>query len=276
MIYSDGAQTKPKGASPGSRSEQRTARDCSGNTQVFLWPSFPSAFQDFSVFRTNRVETQRNIGAEKDLGRVGHPTGKPSRGIIFLWNVENAFLYLVRRASSTCFSCNIKLIKQYGFTAARVWEQLRQAVSIEQNVSAMTVAIYLLLGAAMSLYIRFLYRQCGSSPNDADAITRIFPLLTMVTIGVISVVKSSMALSLGLVGALSIVRFRAAIKEPEELVYLFLCIGVGLALGAGQPLLAVVLVVVVSVVVLSMHFSMGGRREQKPVVDHYGRLGKIL
>ncbi len=57
-------------------------------------------------------------------------------------------------------------------------------------------------------------------------------------------------------------RFRAAIKEPEELVYLFLCIGVGLALGAGQPLLAIVLVVVVSVVVLTMHFSTGGRREQ--------------
>ncbi len=122
-------------------------------------------------------------------------------------------------------------------------DQLRQAVSVEQNVSAMTVAIYLLLGAAMSLYVRFLYRQCGASSNDADAITRIFPLLTMVTIGVISVVKSSMALSLGLVGALSIVRFRSAIKEPEELVYLFLCIGIGLALGAGQPLLAVVLVV---------------------------------
>jgi hypothetical protein len=142
------------------------------------------------------------------------------------------------------------------------WDQLRRAVSVEQNVSAMTVAVYLLLGAAMSLYIRFLYRQCGSSANDADAITRIFPLLTMVTIGVISVVKSSMALSLGLVGALSIVRFRSAIKEPEELVYLFLCIGVGLALGAGQPLLAIVLVMVVSVVVLSMHFSTRGRREQ--------------
>ncbi len=49
------------------------------------------------------------------------------------------------------------------------WEQLRQAVSVEQNVSAMTMAIYLLLGAVMSLYIRFLYRQCGSSPNDADS-----------------------------------------------------------------------------------------------------------
>ena len=141
-------------------------------------------------------------------------------------------------------------------------DQLRKAFSVEQNVSAINVGIYLLLGAAMSLYVRFLYRQCGSSPSDADSITRIFPLLTMVTIGVIAVVKSSMALSLGLVGALSIVRFRSAIKEPEELVYLFLCIGIGLALGAGQPLLAVILVIVVSLVVFSMHFATGRRREQ--------------
>lgn len=142
------------------------------------------------------------------------------------------------------------------------WNQLRDAVSVEQNVSALTLAIYLLLGGAMSLYIRFLYRQCGSSPSDTDSITRIFPLLTLVTIGVIAVVKTSMALSLGLVGALSIVRFRAAIKEPEELVYLFLCIGVGLALGAGQPLLAVTLVVVASVFIVAMHLAGSKRREQ--------------
>ena len=54
----------------------------------------------------------------------------------------------------------------------------------------------------------------------------------------ITVVKFSLALSLGLVGALSIVRFRAAIKEPEELVYLFFIIGIGLANGANQILIA--------------------------------------
>ena len=54
------------------------------------------------------------------------------------------------------------------------------------------------------------------------------------------IVKSSIALSLGLVGALSIVRFRAAIKDPEELTYLFFVIGIGLAGGANQPILAVV------------------------------------
>ena len=60
----------------------------------------------------------------------------------------------------------------------------------------------------------------------------------MTTMLIITIVKSSIALSLGLVGALSIVRFRAAIKDPEELTYLFLTIGIGLAAGANQPLIA--------------------------------------
>ena len=54
------------------------------------------------------------------------------------------------------------------------------------------------------------------------------------------IVKSSLALSLGLVGALSIVRFRAAIKEPEELVYLFLIIAIGLGSGANQLIITTV------------------------------------
>ncbi|MHC5004997.1 MAG: DUF4956 domain-containing protein, partial [Planctomycetota bacterium] len=62
---------------------------------------------------------------------------------------------------------------------------------------------------------------------------------TSATVLIIFVVKSSLALSLGLVGALSIVRFRAAIKEPEELVFLFFCIAIGLALGAEYSELAV-------------------------------------
>ena len=116
----------------------------------------------------------------------------------------------------------------------------------KKSVHPLTMAVYLVMGGLLALYIRFLYRQCNASVSDADSVARIFPLLTMVTIGVIAVVKSSLALSLGLVGALSIVRFRAAIKDPEELVYLFLCIGVGLALGAEQPLLAIAIVVVVT------------------------------
>jgi hypothetical protein len=137
-------------------------------------------------------------------------------------------------------------------------DQLLEAVSVEQNITAVTLGLYLILGGALGLFVRSLYRNCGHSASDSEAITRIFPMLTMVTIAVISVVKSSMALSLGLVGALSIVRFRSAIKEPEELVYLFLCIGIGLALGAGQPLLAITLVLIASLFILGMHYFAQG------------------
>ena len=141
------------------------------------------------------------------------------------------------------------------------WGQLQTSVTNGQNVSALTLGAYLLLGGVLALYCRFLYRHCGASPSDSDSITRVFPLLTLVTTAVIAVVKSSLALALGLVGALSIVRFRAAIKEPEELVYLFLCIAIGLSLGAEQPLLALVLVVVATIFVVCMHFAGRSRRE---------------
>ena len=62
----------------------------------------------------------------------------------------------------------------------------------------------------------------------------------MTTTLIITVGKTSLALSLGLVGALSIVRFRAAIKEPEELNFLFICIAMGLGLGANQLLITLV------------------------------------
>jgi hypothetical protein len=152
-------------------------------------------------------------------------------------------------------SCTMPQLEQ-------VWGQLKGTVINGQDVSALTLCIYLVLGGILSLYCRFLYRCCAASPSDSDSITRIFPLLTLVTMAVIAVVKSSLALSLGLVGALSIVRFRAAIKEPEELVYLFLCIAIGLALGAEQPLLAVALVLAVTVFAFGMYITGNSRRQQ--------------
>lgn len=129
------------------------------------------------------------------------------------------------------------------------WEQLESTFTQTEYMPALTLAVYLVIGAVIAMYLRFLYKL-SSPAASADSIARVFPLLTLVTIAVIAVVKSSLALSLGLVGALSIVRFRAAIKDPEELVYLFLCIGVGLALGAEEIWIALALVAVSSAYVL--------------------------
>jgi len=77
----------------------------------------------------------------------------------------------------------------------------------------------------------------------------IIPVLSTVVFLVIVVVKSSLALSLGLVGALSIVRFRTPIKEPEELVYLFLAISIGLGYAAGQILITTILVMAILLII---------------------------
>ena len=71
----------------------------------------------------------------------------------------------------------------------------------------------------------------------------------MTTMLIITIIQQSLALSLGLVGALSIVRFRAAIKEPEELSYLFLCIAMGLGFGANQRIISIISFVFISSII---------------------------
>ncbi|MFT7618435.1 MAG: hypothetical protein ACI97A_002078 [Planctomycetota bacterium] len=129
------------------------------------------------------------------------------------------------------------------------WAELENAFALPDEGSIWVFSASLALGGLLALYLRFLYSR-SSLRLSGESIAKVFPLLTIVTIAVIFVVKTSLALSLGLVGALSIVRFRAAIKDPEELVYLFLCIGIGLSLGALQVWPAVALVVIASVFVL--------------------------
>ena len=81
-----------------------------------------------------------------------------------------------------------------------------------------------------------MYIKYGGTLSNRPAFAKNFVLVSITTMLVISIVKSSLALSLGLIGALSIVRFRAAIKEPEELSYLFLVIAIGLGLELGNKL----------------------------------------
>ena len=144
-------------------------------------------------------------------------------------------------------------------------------MAITDSIPVPTIAAYMLVGGLLALYLQFLYRHCNSSSSTSDAVTRIFPLLTMATIGVVALVSFSPVLSLGLVGAFSIVRFRSVIKEPEELVYLFLCIGVGVALGAGQPLLAFAMVTVATIFVLGVHYTAGKNRAQSLLLTITGK-----
>ena len=102
------------------------------------------------------------------------------------------------------------------------------------HVDLMTAGMNLLLGAALAFLLGRLYIRYGRSASDRRAFAGHFILITVTTSLIIVVVKSSLALSLGLVGALSIVRFRSAVREHEELAFLFICIALGLCLGADQ------------------------------------------
>ncbi len=101
------------------------------------------------------------------------------------------------------------------------------------------LVLNLAIGLVLSLAVAWYYERYGQSLSNRRKFAQLLPVLTLTTGLVISIVKSSLALSLGLVGALSIVRFRTAIKEPEELVFLFIAIAIGLGVGADQRWAAV-------------------------------------
>ncbi len=111
----------------------------------------------------------------------------------------------------------------------------------------------LVLAAVLSSVLARVYVRYGTSLSNREMLAKQFVLLAMTTALVITVVKSSLALSLGLVGALSIVRFRAAIKEPEELIYLFLNIAIGLGFGASQRLVTTVAFGLIVIVIIFQH-----------------------
>jgi hypothetical protein len=92
----------------------------------------------------------------------------------------------------------------------------------------------LIFTAGASKLLAMIYQEFGTSLSNRVRFAGNFVILACTTMLVISVVKTSLALSLGLVGALSIVRFRTAIKDPEELAFLFLNIALGLGFGSGQ------------------------------------------
>ena len=120
---------------------------------------------------------------------------------------------------------------------------IKDLQNFEIDISLNSLLLSLIVATICSLVIKYVYKKFSQSINNKENFSNIFVLLAITTTIVITVVKFSLALSLGLVGALSVVRFRAAIKEPEELVYLFLIIAIGLASGAGQLIPAIILTI---------------------------------
>lgn len=135
------------------------------------------------------------------------------------------------------------------------------------SVMLAPLILNLVIGFGLAWIIGIHFRHFASSFCNRQDFSRLFPLLMLTVILIISVVKASLALALGLVGALSIVRFRTPIKEPEELMYLFLNIGIAVALGAGQSIAAITACITTLILVSFIKHSK---------TEHHGEKGIFL
>lgn len=131
--------------------------------------------------------------------------------------------------------------------ASSTWQTFISELTANQGstLDLPAVAINLLLAVFSSFILSRVYIYWGASLSNRRKFAANFMLVTVTTTFIILVVRSSVALSLGLVGALSIIRFRAAIKEPEELAYLFFAISLGIGLGDNQRLITLAALLVV-------------------------------
>ena len=118
------------------------------------------------------------------------------------------------------------------------------------SVSILDMAIALALAFGIGMFIFLVYKKTYQGVMYSSSFGTTLVALTMITTVVILAVTSNVVLSLGMVGALSIVRFRTAIKEPLDIAFLFWSIAVGIVLAAGMIPLAVIGSVIIGVILL--------------------------
>ena len=118
------------------------------------------------------------------------------------------------------------------------------------SVSVLDMVLAMVLAFAIGLFIFLIYKKTYAGIMYSSSFGVTLVALTMITTLVILAVTSNVVLSLGMVGALSIVRFRAAIKEPMDIAFLFWAIAVGIVLAAGMIPLAVFGSVIIGLILL--------------------------
>lgn len=118
------------------------------------------------------------------------------------------------------------------------------------RVPILWFSLNLIFTGILSFILKQVYIKYGNTLSNRKSFSNNFLMIAMTTMLIITVVKTSLALSLGLVGALSIIRFRAAIKEPEELAYLFLAISIGLGFGANQGVITSLALLIILLIII--------------------------
>lgn len=121
------------------------------------------------------------------------------------------------------------------------------AISISEALVAIALAF------ALSVSIVYVYRITYGGVSYSKSFAKCLIMLAMVTSAVILVISSNVVLSLGMVGALSIVRFRTAIKEPADTAFMFWAIATGIICGAGYVALSVLVTLLLGLLFVAIH-----------------------
>ena len=118
------------------------------------------------------------------------------------------------------------------------------------EITTPTIVVALGIACVLALYIFFVYRVVTRKTFYSKNFNITLAVITVITAALILTMQSSVVLSLGMVGALSIVRFRTAVKDPMDLAFLFWSISVGIICGAGLAQIAIILSVIITVGIL--------------------------
>ncbi len=155
------------------------------------------------------------------------------------------------------------IIRKSDLLTSDWWSQ--QFASFTPGKTALVLLFALVAGVIVSLVYRKTYRGVMYNPSFTTTLI----LLTLVTAPVVMAIGSDIGLSMGMVGALSIVRFRTAVKDPIDTAYMFWAITMGILIGSGTLIISLVVVATISVIMLALSFVKLRTSENYLLVVHY-------
>ena len=123
-----------------------------------------------------------------------------------------------------------------------------------QQIGTNVVVVSLLITMAIALYIFFAYRITTRKTFYSKSFNVSLAGVALITAAIILTIQSNIVISLGMVGALSIVRFRTAIKNPMDLMFLFWSISTGIICGAGYPVYAIFLAILLTILIIALNY----------------------
>ena len=138
-----------------------------------------------------------------------------------------------------------------------------------ENLTPWKIVIGLVMGCLVGLIIAFVYKRCYRGVLYSSTFSMTLMMLTLITTPVVMCIKSDIALSMGMVGALSIVRFRTAVKDPMDTAYMFWALTMGILLGAELYVHALAVVLGISIILFVMTFVRFRNPNGYLLVVHY-------